>query len=299
MSKAILLLISFLWINIIPLQAEPNRINKIQADLDIIASFSAEYPDSAAFLLKDILFQAAQSNNDSLTAKSHYELAKAYYFNAYYELSSNHFQYALKSNYALENSQFRGRCLNNIGVIEDILGNYALAIDYYLKSLDIDRQKGDSLGVAYSQVNIGLLYTSMKQLELAESILFSALRYFEKIRDYNGLGLVYHNLAALYLERGNYPKHREAIVMAAEFYKKAENFYEYTNTLIHMGIAAINEKLYREAMDYLNQAIEIAAERNYSYLLSEARLTKIDCLIKQGKLAKAEQILQNTFRLKL
>jgi tetratricopeptide (TPR) repeat protein len=175
MSKAILLLISFLWINIIPLQAEPNRINKIQADLDIIASFSAEYPDSAAFLLKDILFQAAQSNNDSLTAKSHYELAKAYYFNAYYELSSNHFQYALKSNYALENSQFRGRCLNNIGVIEDILGNYALAIDYYLKSLDIDRQKGDSLGVAYSQVNIGLLYTSMKQLELAESILFLTL----------------------------------------------------------------------------------------------------------------------------
>ncbi len=268
-------------------------IPEMDAQLDSAALIASQNPDSAAALSEAVLLKASELENDSLIAKSHFEMAKAYYFMGYYDLAANHFKTALSRDYSQQNIVFRGRTLNNLGVIYDILENFEAALEAYLASLDIDISKGDSVGVAYSQINIGLLYINMNQPETAKSYLLKAKKYFERNQEPNGLGLVYHNLGNLALKQGDLAGQREAIHKAARHYKQAGNIYEYTNTRIHLANAAMGNYQYEAAQNYLDSAIVLAESNGYEYLLDRARLIKAELLIRSlGKISEAEALLE-------
>ena len=71
--------------------------------------------------------------------------------------------------------------INCIGVIYGQLNNYEKALEYFLKSLEINEEIGNKKGISYSLGNIGILYRRLKKYDKAIEYLLESLKIEEEI----------------------------------------------------------------------------------------------------------------------
>jgi len=97
-----------------------------------------------------------------------------------------------------------GDAYNNMGIINNNIGNYLLALEYYQKALKIYEEISCRKGMGNSNSGIGLLY--YKQGNYAEALKYCliALKMQEEIGDKQGLGNSYTDLANIYEVQDNY-----------------------------------------------------------------------------------------------
>ncbi|HIB00376.1 MAG TPA: tetratricopeptide repeat protein [Phycisphaerales bacterium] len=67
--------------------------------------------------------------------------------------------------------------LNNIGILYDEQGNFDKALEYYTRSLQLDKENNNKDGIASSLNNIGLYYVSQKIYDKALAQLIMMLAY--------------------------------------------------------------------------------------------------------------------------
>ena len=106
------------------------------------------------------------------------------------------------------------RNYNNLAVIYDIRGDYERALEYYLKSLELNTALIDDRGIAFNLINIGLTQYNMGRLSQALDNLMEALRINQQRKDNNGIALALYNIAVIYNE---FKEHRKAI----DFHRQA------------------------------------------------------------------------------
>ncbi len=253
----------------------------------------AANPDSAIVLLNRALTLGQYAETDSLTARSEYYLGIAHYYRGQYYLSSYYYQKALKSLYAERNINFRSKCLNNLGVNQEITGSYDDAIKSYLKSMDIDARLGDSTGVAQTQINIGLLHLELGQTGQARILLTKALNFFRKTENSNGMALAYHNLGKLSFDLQQPDSALFYLTRAGELYKKAANHYEYVNIRIFMASVEMNRGHYDKASRYLYEAARFAESAGYNAQWTAANILRAKLMMRKGQYAAAREIIKN------
>lgn len=246
-------------------------------------------PDSAIALTEQLLLLRGEI--DSIYARAHYYLATAYYYKGYYFISADYYKRAIATGFARNNPKFRGRCMNNLGIVYDLTDQLELSLKSYIASMEIDAMLGDSTGLAQSQNNIGLLYLNMKQIEEAKKYLTDAKKYFKKTNNLNGQALTYHNFAKMAEQKGNLDDYYNNLLKAAKLYKAAGNDYEYANILEHLAQYSIAQQQYEKANEYIERAYKIAKKNNYKYHLSGIKISKASLLINTGKYDQAKKVL--------
>ena len=238
-------------------------------------------------------FLSENNNADSIKAKALFYLGVSHYYRGQYHISSNYYELAINTRYATNNIRFLGRCYNNLGIVLDLKGEYAEAIEFYIKSMEIDDLLDDSVGVALSKINIGLLYINMLQLDQSDVYLQEAKQFFLKANDYNHLGLVYHNIALLQEMQNKYDSSFISYNKAADFYLKANNKYEYVNVLIHLGSNYKNNGDIEKALESILEAQKLAEELGYDFFLPQSNLVYCGILIEMGDTDEARKIINN------
>ncbi len=186
---------------------------------------------------------------------------------------------------------------NSIGNIYLVLEQYDLAIKQFQKSLLIEKQTGNRLGLAINYQNIGFAYEAKGQFE-------TALRNFKLSLDYNnqidsdlGRVICYNSIGEVYIKQ---KKLDDAKIIIQKALNKAlsigDQFYI---ALSYINLGWILEEMgqFKASEDYLKKGMSVA--KTYSLNLSEVEAGKhlADLYEKSGKHDQAYQYYKNAVEL--
>jgi serine phosphatase RsbU (regulator of sigma subunit) len=87
-----------------------------------------------------------------------------------------------------------------LGILEDGFGNYSESINHYLKAIQFYNKIADSMGIARTECNIGMLYRKIDQPKEAVPYFRRSLPFFERKHFVMGMNLSNQNLGIVYFD---------------------------------------------------------------------------------------------------
>ena len=151
------------------------------------------------------------------------------------------------------------KLVNNLGAVYYSQGSHPKALDYYLRSLSLSEKTKDPYNIVQALLNLGGLYTEMQDYE-------KALEFFNRIEGYRS-SLKNSELITSYLmgegevyfEQGLYD---DALKYYEEALTSTENITLRADNLIKLGLVEFRKGKKGKAINYLNEAYQIAKFNN-------------------------------------
>ena len=135
-----------------------------------------------------------------------------------------------------------GTSYNRLGLLYRQNGEYKIAEEYYLKSIQIRKSVGDTTGAMGVQNNLGALYRRTGKFEEAYKVLYEAAEYFENKKIENYLIKVRENIANTMEDENKDEQALEQYLKVLETYLASENthglcrtFYNIANSYSQLG----------------------------------------------------------------
>ncbi|MBC7864591.1 MAG: tetratricopeptide repeat protein, partial [Bacteroidia bacterium] len=91
----------------------------------------------------------------------------------------------------------------NIGTVYYYQGNYAMALDFWLKALKLNEEIGDKKSITRFLGNIGNVYQGIEEYDKAISYYTKALKMAEELKDNNAIAKNYCNMGNVYSTRSD------------------------------------------------------------------------------------------------
>jgi len=166
--------------------------------------------------------------------------------------------------------------LNNFGYLYEKQGDISKAFEYFNKSLPIQEEIDDKLGMAGSLLNLGMIFRQQGNIPKALEYYHRALKLQILIDNKSGIATSYNNIGFVYDSQGEYLK-------AYEYYNKALNInfllkdkssiaicytniaflYSFHNELFFNGSKdECMRNGHIKAIEYLNKSIKLQEEIN-------------------------------------
>ncbi len=185
---------------------------------------------------------------------------------------------------------------NSMGNIYLVLEQYQLAIEYFSKSLSIEKEMGNRLGLAINYQNIGHAYEAMGQLEVALANYRRSLDYNEQINSEIGKIICYNSIGQIFIKQGKLKEAKtiienglkKSLVMGDQFYTSL-SYINLGWTQKELGQFDISEKNLMTALEmaqkYNLKSSEVSASEHLSELFQQ-----------KGEFDKALTYYQNSVR---
>lgn len=149
--------------------------------------------------------------------------------------------------------------LNNLGVNAYLMGDHALARDYYQQALDVYETVGYRSGVALSLGNLGdVVY---------EDGLDTQLDYYNRALDIHrdvgnqwGMALCLENAAMTYFMNHQYQQAMSAFYQSLQIARKIGDKYGAQHILMELGLIHSLDADFEKATDYFNESLDLAVE---------------------------------------
>lgn len=212
----------------------------------------------------------------------------SYYYNASFKIK----QKIKAHNYQLAITTY------NIGIVQEDLGNYDKAIEFYNKAVVYDLlDRGEAIGFL-SDIYVALTNTYFKKndLEKAEEFAEKALqiakkKYGEESPNISFVYIAYSNIFEL---KGDYKKNIEYIQKALNIRRKTYgNNHRWTaESLLSIAEGQIQLKQYAKAEKNYNEAIDIAKSINNNLVNAYAELGLGTIYMETNKHTLASQFLK-------
>lgn len=172
--------------------------------------------------------------------------------------------------------------LNSIGNINLTLNQPEKALEVFQKSLSLEKNLSNDLGIAINLQNIGYAYQAMGKIDTAINYFRHSLEYNEKVNSSTGRSICLNSIGEYYL-------HNNQPLVALENFKKALIFAEKSNDSYytsqnHANIGKTYMALGRFdlALPELEKYNQIAREINSGLLIKESHNLLSDYYEKKG-----------------
>lgn len=152
---------------------------------------------------------------------------------------------------------------NNLGVVEDIAGNWEGVEINYTKALEIRKKLGDKAGIASLYNNIGNLKESLGDNDGALVNLQQSLKIREELKDTIRIARVNYNLALIQEAMGNYPEALDYLLIHLAISEELQDNYEIANSHTLLGNIKSELERFEEAYNHHQKALKLR------YLLEE------------------------------
>src|SRR5262249_35485429 len=146
---------------------------------------------------------------------------------------------------------------NVIGNIHNRQGEYALALEYYGRSLALRQSLNDTLGVAQTLSNVGFAHSSRGDYAQALEAYRQSLALKETLGDKRGMGVTLNNMGIVYDVQGNY-------ALAVEYYQKSLGIREalgdqqgVAETLNNLAVIYDSKRNFGEALEYYQKSLSL------------------------------------------
>ncbi|MFY8000054.1 MAG: tetratricopeptide repeat protein [Candidatus Kapaibacteriota bacterium] len=150
--------------------------------------------------------------------------------------------------------------LRNIGNIYRVRGQYPLALENLLQSLQVYEKIGDRYGIANVSIGIGLVYRNQGKYGEALEYLFSALRMSELIEDKTRIAPALYGIAFIYSYQKKYSEALDYHFRALKIYEEIRDKRGMANVSNAIGLLYSSQGKNEEALVYLNKALQLGKD---------------------------------------
>lgn len=151
---------------------------------------------------------------------------------------------------------------NNLGIAYFYQFSHDQALSYYQKSLSIDKALNDEKGVAGTLINIGVIYTYMDSLDKSKEFYLEALEIYQSENDSLGIESVYNNLAKISSSNKNYNEAINYYNNALKYAKGSKNQEALFTTYYSLATTYFALENIDSALFYAEYATNRALENN-------------------------------------
>ncbi|HEY4101115.1 MAG TPA: HD domain-containing phosphohydrolase [Gemmatimonadales bacterium] len=182
------------------------------------------------------------------------------------------------------------RIEQNLGILNNIEGDYASALTHYEHSLDAYQRAGDENGRALAHHNLGMLNADRKQWDTADGHFRQSFDLAQRTDDVHLQGLCLLNHAEVHLARCLYDDAKTSAEAALKLFDKVEAELDKADAYRMLGV------MYREtgrpvlAEARLQAALDLA--RRTGSVLSEAEATREMAVLCQAQNRNIEALTQ-------
>jgi signal transduction histidine kinase/Flp pilus assembly protein TadD len=209
----------------------------------------------------------------------------------------NYFE-ALKLARELNNKKLQSQLMNNISNCYSWMKEIDNALEYAKMAMELAVEVGNMSDICSLKSNLSFLYTNMQKYDEALTLMNESLEMnLSVVKNLDAQAKTYNNIAAVYVEKGNYDKAFENYFRCMEIVteNKDESTMSHTNLLI--GIAYYRLGKYDEAVNYQEKALEIADRINSKKLQNKINLSLADTYEALGEYEKAYYCFETYFNL--
>lgn len=187
---------------------------------------------------------------------------------------------------------------NNMAIIYRKQEKYESAFDLYERSFDLKEKSSDSLGMAATLMNLGLLQSYMGDSTQALKYELQALAFYESLEREADVASTQVALGNIYLNLGQLDEAEQFLTRAYTYLRTHPESEYYYMVLYDLGEVAENRKNWQGATVYYQQALTAvrANNRTIDIQIISKKLSRV--LHEQGKDAAAWPLLWESLTLK-
>ncbi len=204
----------------------------------------------------------------------------------YIDALDHHFE-SLALAEEMKNSIQISACNNNIGIVYNQLGEFALAAEYLLKAVAIDEAINDASGLGSDFINLASAYMGAKNYETALFYSHQSWQNFMAIKDEGLQAYSTESLAAIFIKQENLDSAYYYVKKSSAMAQKARLTYVEDLNLMHLGEIFVMQKKYDSARLFFNMCIERNKKNPHSEVILNATSFLAHCLYVEKKYAAA------------
>ncbi|WP_461445671.1 tetratricopeptide repeat-containing sensor histidine kinase [Maribacter sp.] len=252
-------------------------------------------PDEAIPIYMNGLEMAKLTNEKELEAKYYMNIGACYYYIGDLHLGLKNYLDAYERSEALKKVDF-AKLLNNIGIIYRLQKKHLRAEEIYLKSYRLKEELQDSLGMATSLMNLGLVNYRIKGKERkAIDYLKKSYLFYEKLKRPYDMASCSTSLGEVYLALQNIPAAKKELRKAWRYFEENPSKLYSISTLNLLSQIAVLEKDYELADTHLEKALELVADSGAKKNHGEILLALSEIKNALGKDQKAYSLLKEAY----
>ncbi|WP_457619084.1 tetratricopeptide repeat-containing sensor histidine kinase [Lutibacter sp.] len=262
------------------LQLELTDTTRVLLNLKIANLYSINNSDSASLYYEKALNLATKIDSKLQVAEVHYAIGR-------YNQNTNNYNVAIKNYLAatqifknFEDTKKEARMLNNIASCYLRLYAEDKSIEYYLKSLNLNKKVDYQEGIAKNYIGVGDLFYTQGNYEHAKQYFQDALEIYKKLENKKGISTSYTNLGNATADAGDNLAGLEFYKKSIEIGKEIDDQQGIAINYNNIGDCYIQLKQYPEALDYFFKALNISKKLNRNDLVSVLLMNISDVQIK-------------------
>jgi signal transduction histidine kinase/tetratricopeptide (TPR) repeat protein len=248
-------------------RSKPNEENRRllalhAATLRLMASVydDLEQNDLAIEFYQKSLGFLVQIDDKANITKCLNNIGVVYYLQGNYEPAIEYFNRSVSVAEELNDKMQISRCYNNIGNIMQYQGNYDKAIDYYHKSLKIKEELNDLKGMALCLNNIGVIHRIQKNYPQAIEYYQKSLKIAEDLDDKLTISRCYNNIGSLYHVQGKNDQALEYYLKALKISEEIGNKHLMIGNYNNIGLILKAQGNYSKAIEYFSKTLKFSED---------------------------------------
>ncbi|MCF7912136.1 MAG: tetratricopeptide repeat-containing sensor histidine kinase [Candidatus Cloacimonetes bacterium] len=273
---------------------------------------------------------AKEMQDDRIILGAYVHLAYANFYGGNYVKADQWANHLLESSRKLEIKSAMGLAYNLKGSITHKQNNYALAIENFLKAIDIYLELNDKAELMSCYNNLGSVHLQMSEVKEAEiyfklalqnaleinnssqnsirmnlaNVLYNQKKYEEALEIYQKSAIYFkerditvdeasalYNVATVYSVLDQKEKARDVYKQAYEMFIELNEVFRITETGAALGTTLIELEEYDTAKIYLDESFEIAERENLPQNLANVLLAYANLYSNTGELQKSNDCL--------
>ena len=222
-----------------------------------------------------------KKNRNSLGEAKVYNNIGNLYRDIDFQKSLENFQKSLKIAQRFQIKDLISGLYLNIGTVNQRKKKYALALQYYKKSLQMFTELNNPIGIIQSQQNLGVAYFNLNQMLKAEDFLIKAREKAKQNGLNNSIASINLTLSLVYISQGQFNKAEATILEGLKFAKLVKDSrlqYDYTLTSYRLESKRKNYKaaLAHLAMAYKQDSIKYVSNITDKISLLESQHNQLE-----------------------
>ncbi len=234
--------------------------NRLKAIDAIAFIYSSNNPDSAILLASQERQLAEKLKLNNYVARSLKTVGQSYINKENYAKAVDFFLKALNVFGKTDDKLGQAKCYSSIGNIYFLQSDYPNALEFFLKSLKIEEELGYKQGVGGLYNNIGSVYFSQSEYSKALEYYQKALKIDSEGDSKISIGNDYNNMGNVYQNQANYPKAMECYSNSLKLFEEAANKSGIANCCSNIGNIYELQSNFPKALEYQLKSIRIGRE---------------------------------------
>jgi len=147
--------------------------------------------------------------------------------------------------------------LNNVGYLFNSKGQIEKALEFYQKSLEIQKRLDDKVGMAGSFINIGHVYHNQGLVEQALEYYYRSLELEEAINNQQGVAIALNGIGYIHYRQSETEKALDDYNRSLQLRKELGDEYGIATCLNNIGLLYKDKREWNKALDYYTKCLAI------------------------------------------